>query len=67
MNSTIRDNSKLCAFHNDYGHLMISCRHLMWEVEDLINKGYLKEFMSPSQEVKKEEITNKTKRRNDQG
>lgn len=34
--SWMRDNSKFCTFHNDYGHLIDDCRQLKYEVEKLV-------------------------------
>ena len=43
--STHRDITKYCAFHKDHGHLTSDCRHLRRQIEDLIQKGELKEFI----------------------
>lgn len=29
----VHDNTKFCAFHNDYGHLAEESRQLKWEIE----------------------------------
>ena len=45
--STIRDNSKYCEFHRDYGHRTDDCIQLKREIEYLIWRGYLRRFISP--------------------
>lgn len=44
----VRDNTKFCTFHSDYGQLTEDCTHLMWKVNKLVKKGSLKEFISGS-------------------
>ena len=44
---TIRDNSKYCEFHRDYGHRKDDCIQLKREIEYLIWRGYLRRFISP--------------------
>lgn len=54
--SKTQDNKKLCAFQNDFGHLMIKCCHQKWKIESLINIYiyiYSKEFI-PSKKTQKE-------------
>ncbi|KAL0420711.1 UNVERIFIED_CONTAM: hypothetical protein Slati_3094000 [Sesamum latifolium] len=34
-----------CRFHNDYGHTTKECRHLKSEIEQLIQNGYLQEYV----------------------
>ncbi|KAL0407915.1 UNVERIFIED_CONTAM: hypothetical protein Sradi_1725900 [Sesamum radiatum] len=38
-------SDKFCRFHNDYGHTTKECRHLKSEIELLIQKGYLQEYV----------------------
>ncbi|KAL5547487.1 hypothetical protein UlMin_002718 [Ulmus minor] len=40
-----RDNTKYCKFHRDTGHTTEECRVLKDEVERLIQKGQLREFV----------------------
>ncbi|XP_021858453.2 uncharacterized protein [Spinacia oleracea] len=56
-----RDQSKWCDFHDDYGHTTDECRDLKNNVEDLIRRGYFKQYRAHSrnrgdnQEDRKEE------------
>ncbi|XP_059639186.1 uncharacterized protein LOC132281503 [Cornus florida] len=46
-----RDQSKHCAFHSDFGHLTNDCRSLRRQVEALIAKGELTEYLiTPGQQ-----------------
>ena len=40
-----RDRSKYCEFHQEYGHLTSECYSLKWQIEALIQRGELKEFV----------------------
>ena len=40
-----RNKDKWCHFHNDHGHYTNDCRALKEMIEDLINRGYLREFV----------------------
>ncbi|XP_059638867.1 uncharacterized protein LOC132281153 [Cornus florida] len=40
-----RDQNKHCAFHSDFGHLTNDCRSLRRQVEALIAKGKLTEYL----------------------
>ena len=42
----IRDNSKYCEFHRDYGHRTDDHIQLKREIEYLIRRGYLRRFIS---------------------
>ena len=42
-----RDNTKYCEFHRDYGHHTDNCIQLRREIEYLIQRGYLRRFISP--------------------
>ena len=42
-----RDNTKYCEFHRGYGHRMDNCIQLKREIEYLIQRGYLRRFISP--------------------
>ena len=44
---TTRDNSKYCEFHRDYGHRTDDCIQLKRDIEYLIQRGYLRRFISP--------------------
>ena len=44
---TTRDNSKYYEFHRDYGHRTDDCIQLKREIEYLIQRGYLRRFISP--------------------
>ena len=41
-----RDNTKYCEFHRDYGHRTDNCIQLKREIEYLIQRGYLRRFIS---------------------
>ena len=43
----IRDNSRYCEFHRDYGHRTDDCIQLKRETKNLIRRGYLRRFISP--------------------
>ncbi|XP_059654924.1 uncharacterized protein LOC132301712 [Cornus florida] len=46
-----RDQNKHCAFHSDFGHLTNDCRNLRRQVEALIAKGELTEYLiTPGQQ-----------------
>ena len=47
LNPTIRDNTKYCEFHRDYGHRTDNCIQLKREIEYLIRRRYLRRFISP--------------------
>ncbi|XP_010445555.1 PREDICTED: uncharacterized protein LOC104728238 [Camelina sativa] len=40
------DTSKWCEFHNDQGHKTEDCISLRMEVNELLKKGYLREYLS---------------------
>ena len=44
---TIRDNTRYCEFHRDYGHRTDDCIQLKREIEYLIRRGYLRRFIAP--------------------
>ncbi|XP_010462614.1 PREDICTED: uncharacterized protein LOC104743203 [Camelina sativa] len=41
-----RNTSKWCEFHNDHGHRTEDCISLRMEVNELLKKGYLREYLS---------------------
>ena len=41
-----RENTKYCEFHRDYGHRTDNCIQLRREIEYLIQRGYLRHFIS---------------------
>ena len=43
----IRDNTRYCEFHRDYGHRIDDCIQLKKEIEYLIRRGYLRRFIAP--------------------
>ena len=47
-----RDNTKYCDFHRDYGHRTDNCIQLRREIEYLIQRGYLRRFISPGNQAK---------------
>ena len=48
---TTRDNTKYCEFHKDYGHRTNNCIQLKREIEYLIQRGYLRRFISPGNQA----------------
>ena len=46
-----RDNTKYCEFHRDYGHRTDNCIQLKREIEYLIQRGYLRSFISPGNQA----------------
>ena len=46
-----RDNTKYCEFHRDYGHRTDNCIQLRKEIEYLIQRGYLRRFISPGSQT----------------
>lgn len=39
------NHGKYCSFHNDYGNITNGCFNLRDEIEDLICRGYLCQFV----------------------
>ena len=50
-NPATRDNTKYCEFHRDYGHRTDNCIQLRKEIEFLIQRGYLRRFISPGNQA----------------
>ena len=46
-----RDNTKYYEFHRDYGHCTDNCIQLNREIEYLIQRGYLRRFISPGNQA----------------
>ena len=46
-----RDNTKYCEFHRDYGHRTDNCIQLKREIKYLIQRGYLRRFISPGNQA----------------
>ena len=46
-----KDNTKYCEFHKDYGHRTDNCIQLRREIEYLIQRGYLRCFISPGNQA----------------
>ena len=47
----IRDNTRYCEFHRDYGHLTDDCIQLRKEIEYLIWCGYLRRSIAPESQA----------------
>ena len=43
---SIRDNTRYCEFHRDYGNCTDDCIQLKKEIEYLIRRGYLRRFIA---------------------
>ena len=50
-NPATRDNTKYCEFHRDYGHRTNNCIQLKREIEYLIQREYLRRFISPGNQA----------------
>ena len=50
-NPATRDNTKYCEFHKDFGHRTDNCIQLRREIEYLIQRGYLRRFISPGNQA----------------
>ena len=42
---SLRDKRKYCRFHKDYGHYTKDCRDLKEQIEELIQKGKLQQYV----------------------
>ncbi|XP_059671152.1 uncharacterized protein LOC132316695 [Cornus florida] len=51
-----RDKSKHCAYHRDYGHTTNDCRSLRRQVENMILRGELANYLTTKEYVKPREI-----------
>ena len=49
--ATKKENTKYCEFHKDYGHRTDNCIQLKREIEYLIQRGYLRRFISPGNQA----------------
>ena len=58
-----RDNTKYCEFHRDYGHRTDNCIQLKREIEYLIQRGYLRRFISPGNQTQNQ-AQNQTQNQN---
>ena len=58
-----RDNTKYCEFHRDYGHRTDNCIQLRREIEYLIQRGYLRRFISPGNQAQNQ-AQNQTQNQN---
>ena len=54
---TTRDNTKYCEFHRDYGHRTDNCIQLRREIKYLIQRGYLRRFISPGNQAQNQNQT----------
>ncbi|XP_050207935.1 uncharacterized protein LOC126657310 [Mercurialis annua] len=58
-----RDNSKYCEFHRDNGHTTDECWHLKEEIEKLIERGSLSQFVKRDTEARETESERKKERK----
>ncbi|XP_052203242.1 uncharacterized protein LOC127808678 [Diospyros lotus] len=49
-----RDREKYCRFHRDHGHDTADCYQLKQEIQELINRGYLKKFIAREPNIRRE-------------
>ncbi|XP_077222110.1 uncharacterized protein LOC143855951 [Tasmannia lanceolata] len=52
--SNKRDKSKYCKYHKDHGHDTNECRHLKEEIELLIKRGHLRNYIKGGGQDKRE-------------
>ncbi|XP_021854569.2 uncharacterized protein [Spinacia oleracea] len=52
-----RNKNKWCEFHDDFGHYTEECNALKDNIEDLVRRGYLKQYLLDRRE-EKEKATN---------
>ncbi|XP_022159192.1 uncharacterized protein LOC111025612 [Momordica charantia] len=55
-----RSKGRYCLFHRDHGHATLDCFDLKEEVEGLIRKGYLKEYVDDLKATPNRENDNKS-------
>lgn len=41
MKAPLKDSNKYCIIHKDTNHWIMNFRHLKWEIECQLSKGYL--------------------------
>ena len=41
----MKDKTKFCMFHNDYGHTLATCRNLYAQLKALMRKGQLLKYL----------------------
>ena len=41
----MKDKTKLCMFHNDYGHTLTTCRNLYVQLRAMMRKGQLLKYL----------------------
>ncbi|XP_059669051.1 uncharacterized protein LOC132314173 [Cornus florida] len=51
-----RDKSKNCAYHRDYGHITNDCRSLRRQVENMITRGDLANYLAPKEQARPREV-----------
>ncbi|XP_059638734.1 uncharacterized protein LOC132281009 [Cornus florida] len=51
-----RDKTKHCAYHRDYGHVTNDCRSFRQQVENMILRGKLADYLTTKEYVKPREV-----------
>ncbi|KAL0408268.1 UNVERIFIED_CONTAM: hypothetical protein Sradi_1761200 [Sesamum radiatum] len=50
-------SDKYCRFHRDRGHTTEECHHLKNEIEKLIQRGYLRQYVNQGQSSQRQAPT----------
>ena len=52
LSPNMRDKRKYCRFHKDYGHYTEECRDLKEQIEELIQRGKLQQYVKKGDSTK---------------
>ncbi|KAK4411920.1 hypothetical protein Sango_0265000 [Sesamum angolense] len=58
-------SDKYCRFHRDRGHMTEECHHLKNEIEKLIQRGHLRQYVNQEQSRQPQETTSTQHPNND--
>ena len=62
-----RDRSKRCEFHNDHGHVTNECFSLKGQIEAMVKKGMLGQYVAGGQRIERDQTQNPAHQANAQG